>query len=192
MAALLAPFAGDRSDGQARRLIERFGGLGRALSADVSLIEDRELADACMLVQAARRLTESALREELAGTPVTTSDPTFLNYLHALFADVRTESFYAVFLDTRGLYLSDELLAGGDLSQVRFRARQLFHRALELGAAQIVLAHNHPSGDSRPSEDDIATTDHLVAVAEALDLRITDHLIVTRHKIFSFKRGGLL
>src|SRR5690606_40444707 len=67
VADLLSPFAGPRAAELAERLIGKFGSLGRALSADPDRIGDADLAEACRIVHAARRLTESALREKLDG-----------------------------------------------------------------------------------------------------------------------------
>ncbi len=77
-------------------------------------------------------------------------------------------------------------------------ARQLIDRfgglggALDLGARQLIVAHNHPSGDCSPSADDRRTTQDLMAAANALEIRLVDHLIVSRLRAFSFAKGGLL
>jgi DNA repair protein RadC len=68
--------------------------------------------------------------------------------------------------------------------------RPLVERALELGAAGFLLAHNHPSGRCRPSADDVSGTLRLAEVAEALELSLIDHLIVTRTRVFSMRLGG--
>ncbi|MGN6495755.1 MAG: JAB domain-containing protein, partial [Tsuneonella sp.] len=59
-------------------------------------------------------------------------------------------------------------------------------------AGGFLLAHNHPSGDCRPSEEDVAATRHLAAVGAALELELVDHVIVTRHRALSLRAGGYL
>src|SRR5690606_23950617 len=151
VADLLSPFAGPRAAELAERLIGKFGSLGRALSADPDRIGDADLAEACRIVHAARRLTESALREKLDGTRVRSDDPRLRAALQAPLAAAPAERFHAIFLDGESRYLRDETIASGGVRQIQFKARTLFGRALELDARQLLLAHNHPSGDCRPS-----------------------------------------
>ncbi len=191
MADLLVPFVGERASSLAGRLIERFGGFGKALSADPSLQED-EIAEACRILQAARRLTLRAVREQLEGSPVRADDRLLQEYLRSVLCGDADERFHAVYVDRHGRYLRDETIAQGNGFQIRLRARTLFRRALELGAEQLLLAHNHPSGDCRPSTDDVRTTDRLQTVAGYLDVRLIDHLIVTKSSVFSMKSGRVL
>lgn len=104
----------------------------------------------------------------------------------------RDERFHAIFLDRRNTFLADAGFGTGCGPSLSLRMRELFGRALELGAAGIVVAHNHPSGDCRPSETDIAATRRLQAVGSALDIELLDHLVITREAVFSMRAGGLL
>ena len=70
--------------------------------------------------------------------------------------------------------------------------REVVRRALELGAAAVVLVHNHPSGDPTPSSDDIAMTEQIREAAGALSIVLRDHLIVGNGRVFSFSESGLL
>lgn len=102
------------------------------------------------------------------------------------------EKFHAIFLDRRNAYLGDAGFGTGCGPALSLRMRELFFRALELGTAGIVVAHNHPSGICRPSETDIAATRRLHAVGAALDIELLDHLVITRDAVFSMRAGGLL
>ena len=189
MADLLDPFVGERAPRLAKRLIERFGGLSRALSADAPQQNESEIAEACRILQAARRLTIKAVREQLEGSPVRVNDPLLHEYLRSVLCADEHERFHAIYVDRHGGYLRDETVALGNDRQIRFRARMLLRRALELGADQLLLAHNHPSGDCRPSVDDVRTTDLLKTIAGYLDVVLIDHLIVTRSCVFSMRFG---
>jgi len=107
-------------------------------------------------------------------------------------AQGRDERFHTIFLDRRNAYLGDAGFGTGCGPSLSLRMRELFGRALELRAAGIVVAHNHPSGDCRPSETDIAATRRLQAVGSALDIELLDHLVITRDAVFSMRAGGLL
>src|SRR3546814_17504789 len=84
-----------------------------------------------------------------------------------------------LFLDRGRRLLADEQLQHGTLAQLAIYPRTIFRRALELNAAAIILIHNHPSGDARPSEEDIAVTRKLDQIGRALDGEIFDHIVVT-------------
>lgn len=102
------------------------------------------------------------------------------------------ERFHAIFLDCRNAYLDDAAFGTGCGPSLSLRMRELFGRALDLGAAGIVVAHNHPSGLCRPSDTDIAATRRLSAVGAALDISLLDHLVITRDAVFSMRAGGLV
>lgn len=192
MAELFAPFAGDAAPQLAERLIANFGSLGRVLSA--SLPQLRAAAGgheaAIGAIFGARRLVEAALGEELVGTPVDGADPAIHRYLQARIGGASEERLHAIFADrTRG-YILDEPVTMGSSTRIEARVRPLVERALALGASGILLAHNHPSGRCRPSEDDVTGTRRLVEIAEALELTLLDHLIVTRTRVFSMRLGS--
>ena len=111
---------------------------------------------------------------------------------HLFVAQERDERFHAIFLDRRNSYLGDAGFGHGCGPSLSLRMRELFSRALELGATGIVIAHNHPSGQCRPSATDIAATRRLQAVGAALDIELLDHLVITREAVFSMRAGGLL
>ena len=119
---------------------------------------------------------------------------TFLPYLQALLAvsDMVEERFHAVFLDGDRGYLDDGELGQGNVSNMAIRMRDLFARALALGARGLIIAHNHPSGDCRPSQHDLDATRRLAEIASALDIELIDHLIFTREKVYSMRAGGKL
>ncbi len=194
MADLLAPFAGESADELAERLIAKFGSLGRALSASPLQLRDAAGGHdmACAAIAGARRLFEAALEEDLARAPVDGADPALHRYLRARLASGDTERLHVIFCDrTRG-YIADETLATGGASRIEARARPVIERALALGAAGFLVAHNHPSGICRPSAQDIAGTRQLRGVAEALEIELVDHLIVTRRSVYSMRAGGCL
>src|SRR3546814_1303361 len=89
------------------------------------------------------------------------------------------EGLRILFLDGARRHLADEQLQHGTLAQLAIYPRTIFRRALELNAAAIILIHNHPSGDARPSDEDIAVTRKLDQIGRALDVEIFDHIVVT-------------
>lgn len=102
------------------------------------------------------------------------------------------ERGHVIFLDEGRSYLGDTAIGMGSFSALSLRMREVFGEALRLGARGMILAHNHPSGDCRPSGSDIAATRRLAEIARALDIELIDHLIFTTEAVYSMRAGGLL
>ena len=83
-------------------------------------------------------------------------------------------------------------LSKGGLTGTLVDVRIVMKQALELGSVAIILAHNHPSGTLRPSEQDRKITQKLKRGAEALDVKVLDHLIITQNDYYSFADEGIL
>lgn len=100
------------------------------------------------------------------------------------------ERFHAIFVSSDRAYLGDEPMGEGRVAALSLRMRDLFGRALSVGATGIIIAHNHPSGNCRPSKIDIDATHRLAAIAMALDIELLDHLIFTTDAVYSMRAGG--
>jgi len=112
-----------------------------------------------------------------------------------LFKFIRTkrqEYFVCLSLDSVGKPLRRRTVTIGTLNATLVHPREVFAGPLQDRAAAVVIAHNHPSGDPEPSKDDIKTTQQLVAAGQLLGIKLVDHVIVTRHDHYSFRRGRLL
>jgi len=112
-----------------------------------------------------------------------------------LFKFIRTkrqEYFVCLSLDSAGKPLRRRTVTIGTLNATLVHPREVFAGPLQDRAAAVVIVHNHPSGDPEPSKDDIKTTQQLVAAGQLLGIKLVDHVIVTRHDHYSFRRGGLL
>lgn len=124
--------------------------------------------------------------------PPAVADPQFLRYLHSRFLEASEERLHIVYCDTERRYLHDETLIIGSEHQLVLKARPLVARALAIGAGSLVMAHNHLSGNCRPSPQDIRATHRLQALGMALELTLIDHLIFTRERFFSMAAAGML
>lgn len=115
--------------------------------------------------------------------------------LLALFRFIRTkrqEYFVCLSLDSGGKPLRRRTVTIGTLNATLVHPREVFAGPLQDRAAAVVIAHNHPSGNPEPSKDDVKTTQQLIAAGQLLGVKVADHVIVTRHDHYSFRRGGLL
>jgi len=133
-----------------------------------------------------RRLPESAVSapvsdEHAAGRIAT-----------ALVGHERRETFGVLFLDTRNRLLAAETLFQGSLDAAPVYPREIATRALAIGAAAVILAHNHPSGVLEPSEADRRVTRRVGAALDLVDVEVHDHLIAAGDRYVSMRRLGAM
>lgn len=133
-----------------------------------------------------------ALRVELEDRPLLANSRSLKDYLMTTMAGETSESVRVLYLTVHNHLIRDEILSTGTLDHAPIYAREIIHRALELGAANLILAHNHPSGDEAPSRSDVRLTNNLIEVAGALSICVLDHLVVGRNAVSSMRRAGLL
>ena len=193
---LLIPLLGNLDDASqaADALIGRFGSIAQILEADVASLRDAlgNRRDVAAALIAARQLVYAGWSEWAEGSSVDIDDPRLHVHLLSRLQSNREERMLAIFLDRSGRFLHEELLATGDFNGVSLRKRKLVQRLLDLNAHGVLLAHNHPSGNPRPSEADWNCTDRLRSVLEPLEFYLLDHLIVARGRVFSMQRKMLL
>lgn len=96
-------------------------------------------------------------------------------------ADERQEHFVAAYLDAKANVILRKTVHKGTLTASLVGAREVFREAVKIGAASVIVAHNHPSGDPEPSPEDIAVTKGLVDAGELLDVPVLDHIIVGKN-----------
>lgn len=106
--------------------------------------------------------------------------------------DLKKEHFVVFYLDSRNQEIKREIISVGSLNASLVHPREVFEPAVKNLAAQVILAHNHPSGDTEPSEDDLEITKRLTEAGKILGIEVVDHIIVTKNNFLSFKEGGLL
>ncbi|MGH7163739.1 MAG: RadC family protein, partial [Planctomycetota bacterium] len=114
------------------------------------------------------------------------------DHYHAVLRDKKREMFLVVLLDARHRILREEVVSEGSLTSSIVHPRDVFAPAVRESAGAVVLVHNHPSGDPRPSDEDVAVTRRLVHASELLGIRVLDHVIVGDGAYASFKEAGLL
>lgn len=106
--------------------------------------------------------------------------------------DNKKEHFVVFFLDTRNQEIKREIISVGSLNANLVHPREVFEPAVKHLAAHIVVVHNHPSGDPKPSGDDLAITKQLVNAGKLLGIELKDHVIVSKANFFSFTEHKLL
>ncbi len=142
-------------------------------------------------VQACQVVAALELGKRLFGSPT----EVFLRFPDEVFeyakdmARLKKEHLRGLYLDTRNKLLRDEVIAIGTLNASLAHPREIFHPAIELHAAALVLVHNHPSGDPSPSKDDIELTRQVREASKILDIDVLDHVIIGGHDYCSLKEN---
>jgi len=115
--------------------------------------------------------------------------------VYELTRDIRAmnrEHFVGFYLNSRNQVLKREIISIGSLNASIVHPREVFLPAVAMSAASVVLAHNHPSGDPTPSEEDLAITRRLLEAGRILGIDLLDHVVVARESYASFKERRLL
>ncbi len=141
---------------------------------------------------AAITLVERAAEAGLRAQPELTSSSAVRRYLRLKLAHQPREVFACLFLDNRHRLICFEPLFYGTVDRASVFPREVLRRALELNAAAVILAHNHPSGVAEPSASDLALTTDLADLLRRIDVRVLDHLVVGRGAEVSFAERGFL
>lgn len=178
----------------AKALLTRFGDLSGVLAAPVQRIAEVKGAGPAVAqdLKVAQALFERAAKSELKQRTVISSWSQLVNYCRISMAHEPREQFRVLFLDVKNQLIADEVLNEGTVDHAPVYPREVARRALELSAANVILVHNHPSGDPKPSAADIEITQQIVEAAMAVNVKVHDHLVIGRNGAASFKSLGLL
>ncbi|MPS71754.1 MAG: JAB domain-containing protein [Chryseobacterium sp.] len=107
-------------------------------------------------------------------------------------SDLSTEEFWAIFLNHQNKILYKTCLFRGGIAGSIADVRVIFKTALEHFSTRIIVAHNHPAGSLRPSQEDINITKKINEAGQLLEIELLDHIIIAQNKFYSFKEEGIL
>jgi DNA repair protein RadC len=102
------------------------------------------------------------------------------------------EQFRLLFLDRKNAIIADEVQQRGTVDHTPVYPREVVKRALELNASAIIMVHNHPSGDPKPSRADIEMTREVIKAAASLGIQLHDHVVIGRTQHYSMKSMGVI
>jgi DNA repair protein RadC len=178
----------------AKQLLAHYGGFSALITADPqNIIRQPGMGEtstaALKIIQAAAlRL----LREPVRKQPILASWQSLLDYLRADMAHLTIERVRVLYLNGKNQLIRDDIASEGSLDQTAIYTREIIRRAIDLGAAAIILVHNHPSGDSAPSRQDINMTREIAEAGKRLGISVHDHIIVGKDGFSSMRSAGLL
>ena len=114
------------------------------------------------------------------------------NLLQGDLMDLPHEEFWMILMKRNNEVIRKEMISRGGVSGTVVDAKLIFKKALEMTSSAIILAHNHPSGNLKPSEEDIRLTKKISQAGKALDIAVLDHLIITDNDFYSFSDNEML
>jgi DNA repair protein RadC len=178
---------------QAKKLIAEFGGIGPLLSADAETLSRAGISESTV---AALKIAEATalrlLETRVEGRPLLSNWEALGDYLQAAMAHSAVEEVRVLFLNAKNLLIANEAMWQGSVDEASVHVREVISRAIALGATALVIVHNHPSGDSSPSTQDIRLTRNLVEAGKHMKITIHDHVIVGAQGRTSMKALGLI
>lgn len=178
----------------AKSLLTRFGGLAGVFNADPAALArhpgmgETSAAALKIVALATRRLARTGVQDQ----PVLSSWQALIEYLTIDMAHLRHERVRVLYLDTRNRLVLDDLLTDGSLDEAAIHPREVVKKALDVGAAALILVHNHPSGSPEPSRADVQITNRIAEAGRLLGITVHDHVIIGKEGHVSLKARGLV
>lgn len=180
----------------AKELIRKFGSFAEVVNAPLEEL---------MLVKGVKENTAAVLRivrecsvrsswQSLRGmdAPVSSDFDAMVDYCRSAMAYQTVEEFRIIFLNSKLYVIGEEIQQRGTVDQVAIHPREVIKSAMMHGASAMILVHNHPSGIVTPSKADMEITKRIKEAAEAVSIRLFDHLIISKSSVYSFHNQGFV
>ena len=180
----------------AKELIRKFGSFAEVVNAPLEEL---------MLVKGVKENTAAVLRivrecsvrsswQSLRGmdAPVISDFDAMVDYCRSAMAYQTVEEFRIIFLNSNLYVIGEEIQQRGTVDQVAIHPREVIKSAMMHGASAMILVHNHPSGIVTPSKADMEITKRIKEAAEAVSIRLFDHLIISKSSVYSFHNQGFV
>jgi DNA repair protein RadC len=184
---------GETSVQVGQRLLHTFGGIAglhRASFAELSNQKGVKLAKAAQ-IKAAIELGRRLVQESPEERPSVHSPADAAELVQYEMSALEQEELRVLLLDTRNHLLHIEVVYRGSVNSSQVRVAEVFKAAIRRNAPNLIIIHNHPSGDPTPSPDDIAITRLIAQAGEILDVKLLDHIIIGSGRFVSLKERGL-
>lgn len=166
--------------------------LGKLSVSDIKKLEkglgDTKAITIVAALELGRRRQASEIREK----PVIKSSRDLFDYIYPDVADLRHEEFYAIYLNRANRVIAHKHISTGGVSGTVADVRIVMKHAVEMLASSVIAVHNHPSGNLKPSQQDIDLTKRLKEAGRVLEIQLLDHLIIGEKNYYSFADEGML
>jgi DNA repair protein RadC len=186
------------------RILKSYGSLFKIQNASIEDLKrirgmgDAKAAKLKACIEIARRMAieervfeESEAMKRRNSDTITSPDKLF-EIIKSKITQFSKEHFFVISLDTRNNLIGVDEISVGTLTASLVHPRETFESAIRRHAAKIIISHNHPSGETDPSDDDMKITRRLVDAGKIMGIEVLDHIIVTKTSYLSFKEQLLI
>jgi DNA repair protein RadC len=179
----------------ARQIISEVGGiskLGRMTIPALQKINGIGLAKAVTIASAFQLGTRFSKQDINKNSPKITSPTDVAKIYGSELSLLNNEVFKVLLLNSNNRIFKDVIVSSGHLNASVVHSREIFKIAIDNLAAGVILMHNHPSGNNKPSNEDISITKKIVKSGKIIGIKVLDHLIIAGNKYYSFADNGLI
>lgn len=171
-------------------LIKKYKNISSLLDTGFEeLMEIKGLGESSVvLIKLIRSLLTKYSEEGMYKADILSSPEKVYEFAKLKFGPLKNESLMTIFLNTKNMVIDYEVVSEGSIDSVAVYPRKIMELSLSYNAAGIIIVHNHPSGDTRPSKSDHELTRELKNIAESMDIRLLDHIIVSKNSYYSFSK----
>ncbi len=178
----------------AKELINNFGDLHTLISAEKHRILNIKGTNENLFLnlQIIGEIINRILYKKIIKKNVISSWIDLIDYLKFKMGGLKIEQFRVLFLNKKNVLIADEIMSNGTIDQTMVYPREIVKKSLYHEAGAIILVHNHPSGDIKPSAADIDLTTYIANICKGINISLHDHVIIGRDNYYSFKSNMLL
>ena len=177
-----------------RELLNKYKSITNLVSCDLSELKKTKGVGPAKAVKlsAAFEIARRIKIEPFSQKKIFRTPEDVARYYIPRFHGERVETFFILLLNSANQIFREEIIAKGTLNSSIVHPREVFRYAITESAAGIILIHNHPSGNSDASKEDLLITKQLVEAGKIIDIRILDHIIIAGEEYLSFAQKGLI
>jgi DNA repair protein RadC len=177
----------------ARDLISKYGGLNGLLNCNIySLMEIKGIKKArSITLIAILEIAKRANKERIKFVESLKNADDVYNLVKEDLENEKQENFLVIYLNIKLHIIKKEILFKGGDTSAYIDVNMMFKNAILCGAKNIICVHNHPSGDSSPSKEDMNITENIRSLSKITKINLLDHIIVGKNEYFSFKEMGM-
>ena len=178
----------------AKSILKHFKSLNKLINASeeelkaMPNIQDSVLST----IKAIKEIVNRILLEKAKDSVKLANWASLVKYIKQNIGFSKIENFMIIFLNANNIIINTEIDKSGTVDKIIPFSREIIKKALNIGTTSLVIAHNHPSDDTQPSQGDIEFTLNLAKCCVAVNIELVDHIIVSENSEFSFMSHGLL
>lgn len=178
----------------AKNLIKKFGSFKQIINSDRKELQKIENVGqgVGIFFDVINELIVRDISDELKQDVIENNIESLIKLLKLKIGQNKIEEFKVVFLDINKKFICEETLTTGTVDSTSIYPREVIKIAMDYNASYIILVHNHPSGNLNPSDTDILATKKIMLAGEMVNIKLYDHIIITKNSYFSFRENDYI